>query len=60
MRLLLFMPVTFIAGQHGFALFAPYLAVFLTAATLTRGWQKRPAVPTVLEPSTDALAALST
>ena len=47
MRLLCFMPVTFIAGQHGFALFAPYLAAFLATAHFTRARRKRPA-PLVL------------
>jgi hypothetical protein len=31
MRMLRFLPLTFVAGVHGFAIFAPYLAVFLTA-----------------------------
>lgn len=41
MRSLYFMPVTFLAGQHGFMLFAPYLALFLAAAHLLRG-RRRP------------------
>lgn len=36
------MPFTFVAGQHGFALFAPYLACFLATAHFTRAWRKRP------------------
>jgi hypothetical protein len=31
MRLIRFMPIAFIADFHGFALFAPYVAVVLTA-----------------------------
>jgi hypothetical protein len=34
MRSLWFMPLTFLAGVHGFALFAPYLAVVFTALHL--------------------------
>jgi hypothetical protein len=41
MRSLWFMPFTFIAGQHGFALFAPYLAAFLATAHFTRARRKR-------------------
>lgn len=42
MRCLWFMPMTFLAGQHGFALFAPYLAVFLASAHLIRSRRPRP------------------
>jgi hypothetical protein len=31
MRSLRFVPLAFLAGVHGFALFAPYCAVFLAA-----------------------------
>jgi hypothetical protein len=31
MRSLRYLPLTFICGVHGFALFAPYLATFLAA-----------------------------
>ena len=34
MRSLWFMPLTFLAGVHGFALFAPYLAVVFAALHL--------------------------
>jgi hypothetical protein len=34
MRSLRFLPITFLAGQHGFLFFAPYLAVFLAAVHL--------------------------
>lgn len=36
MRLLCFLPLTFIAGVQGFAIFAPYLCVFLTAAHVVK------------------------
>ncbi|MCC6238803.1 MAG: hypothetical protein IT448_00665 [Phycisphaerales bacterium] len=36
MRMLHFLPLTFLAGVHGFAFFAPYLAVFLTAVVCLR------------------------
>ena len=32
MRFLVFLPLTFLAGVHGFVYFAPYLAVFLAVA----------------------------
>jgi hypothetical protein len=36
MKVTLFLPLAFLAGAHGFAIFAPYLALFLAAATLLR------------------------
>lgn len=36
MRSLRFLPITFLAGQHGFLFFAPYLALFLALAHLVR------------------------
>ena len=36
MRHLRFLPLTFLAGVHGFAVFAPYLAVFLGFAHFLR------------------------
>lgn len=36
MRSLRFLPITFLAGQHGFLFFAPYLALFLAAVHLMR------------------------
>lgn len=58
MRSLWFMPFTFIAGQHGFALFAPYLAAFLAVAHLTRGWRRKAVAVTVDVPVT-AIPAMS-
>jgi hypothetical protein len=52
------MPFTFIAGQHGFALFAPYLAAFLAVAHLTRGWRRKAVAVTVDVPVT-AIPAMS-
>jgi hypothetical protein len=36
MRFARFVPIAFICGQHGFALFAPYLAFFLAGLSLIR------------------------
>lgn len=36
MRSLRFLPLTFLAGVHGFVYFAPYLALFLAIAHFTR------------------------
>jgi hypothetical protein len=44
MRSLRYVPFTFLAGIHGFALFAPYLAFFLTASLLIQ--RRRSAIPT--------------
>lgn len=39
MKALRFLPLAFLAGTHGFAIFAPYLAVVL-AALQVRAWQR--------------------
>ena len=39
MRTLRFLPLTFLAGVHGFALFAPYLAVTMTLVHVV--WARR-------------------
>ena len=36
MRMHLFLPLTFLAGVQGFAMFASYLCVFFAAASLVR------------------------
>jgi hypothetical protein len=36
MKALRYIPLTFLCGVHGFALFAPYLAMFLAAAHLLK------------------------
>jgi hypothetical protein len=36
MRALRYVPFTFLAGVHGFDLFAPYLAVFLAVTVIVR------------------------
>ena len=54
MRSLWFMPFTFIAGQRGFALFAPYLAAFLATAHLTRARRKRANLTIARSPSIDS------
>ena len=40
MRMLRWMPLTFLAGLHGFAIFAPYAAVVLTVSHLVRARRK--------------------
>jgi hypothetical protein len=40
MRFARFVPIAFICGQHGFALFAPYLAFFLAGLSLIRARQR--------------------
>jgi hypothetical protein len=49
MRSLRWIPVAYLAGLHGFALFAPYLAIVLTAGHLIRRWQRPAAVPVVAQ-----------
>jgi hypothetical protein len=41
MRLYRYLPIAFFAGIHGFALFAPYLALVLAATHYIRKNQKR-------------------
>ena len=36
MKTLRYVPLTFLCGVHGFALFAPYLAMFLATAHLLK------------------------
>ena len=36
MRTLRWVPLTFLAGLHGFAIFAPYAAIVLTVYGITR------------------------
>jgi hypothetical protein len=36
MKSLRYLPLTFLAGIHGFTVFAPYLVLFLTFAHLLR------------------------
>ena len=42
MKTVRLVPLAFIAGVHGFAMFAPYLAVFLAVAHFARGRGARP------------------
>jgi len=39
MRALYFIPFAYLAGVHGFALFAPYAAVVVTILALVRRYQ---------------------
>jgi hypothetical protein len=50
-RTLRFLPLTFVAGVHGFALFAPYLAVTMAVVHVT--WaRRRRAIPV---PATESM-----
>lgn len=40
MKVLAFFPLTYLAGVHGFALFAPYLGLFLVVAHFLRRARK--------------------
>jgi hypothetical protein len=42
MKTVRLVPLAFIAGVHGFAMFAPYLAVFLAVAHFARPRGARP------------------
>ena len=42
-RALHFLPITFLAGTHGFAMFAPYVAVVLAALHLRSRHRQRKA-----------------
>jgi hypothetical protein len=46
MRSLRYIPFTYLAGIHGFALFAPYLALFLAATLVIQ--RRRAAVPVAI------------
>jgi hypothetical protein len=41
MRPIRFLPLTFIAGVHGFALFAPYAAVMLLLGAILKRRRRR-------------------
>lgn len=56
MRSLWFMPLTFVAGQHGFLFFAPYLAFFLAGTHLIRIRQRRGRVAVDATPASPVVA----
>jgi hypothetical protein len=41
MKTVLLVPLAFVAGVHGFAIFAPYLALFLAAAHVLHARRRR-------------------
>ena len=41
MKSLWYVPLTYVAGVHGFAIFAPYLVLFLTIVLVTRPRYRR-------------------
>jgi hypothetical protein len=43
MKAIWFLPLAYIAGEHGFAFFAPYLAVVALVLTLVKLKKPRPA-----------------
>jgi hypothetical protein len=45
MRSIRYVPLAFLAGIHGFALFAPYMAFFLTANLLFKRRRVEGAIP---------------
>ena len=64
-KALRFLPLAFLAGTHGFALFAPYVALVLAALHLrsvrrerTRARQRASTPATVPAPSADATPVL--
>ena len=42
MKSLRFLPLTFLAGVHGFAMFAPYAAIFLGIVHLINRRRRKP------------------
>lgn len=44
MRPAAFTTIAFLAGQHGFGIFVPYLGVFLVTACAIRTWRHRSAM----------------
>jgi hypothetical protein len=48
MRLRLFLAMAYLAGIHGFALFAPYLVLFAAAVHVIRTRQRMAMVPAVV------------
>lgn len=50
MRSLRFLPLTFLAGVHGFVYFAPYLALFLAVAHFTRPSRRASLLPIPVGP----------
>ncbi|HYE18157.1 MAG TPA: hypothetical protein VEA69_06920 [Tepidisphaeraceae bacterium] len=45
MKHLRWVPLAFLAGQHGFAIFAPYAALMIATAMILSRWRRRPADP---------------
>lgn len=43
MKTLLFLPIAYVAGEHGFVFFAPYLAVVLVTLHVARRFSTRQA-----------------
>ena len=49
MRTLRWVPLTFLAGLHGFAIFAPYAALVMIVYHLSRYLRKTPVPATILQ-----------
>jgi len=58
MRSLWYLPLTFLAGVHGFALFAPYLAIVFTALHLRSRRRARLAAAVIIDAPVPSLIAL--
>ena len=65
MKTLLFLPVAYVAGEHGFVFFAPYLAIVLLTLHVARRLGRRgaasdePRPAVVTPPRTVALRVLA-
>lgn len=53
MRVLRYLPLAFLAGVHGFDLFAPYLALFLAAVYALNGYRRSALVHVPVEQRRD-------
>jgi hypothetical protein len=54
-KLLAFLPLVFVIGTEGFAMFAPYVVFVLAVAQLTR-WLKPAAAAAAADPQTHAVS----
>jgi len=55
-RHVMFLPLAFVAGVHGFAILAPYLAVCVTAQTMIVQRRQRKALAAANVPLPEAVA----
>ena len=50
MRSLRWLPLTFLAGLHGFVMFTPYVALVMAALLTTHRLRRKPVLVSVSEP----------